>query len=112
MVTSGRARRPGVRHMPEGVVSASRAGARRLLAVAVTAAVLGCGLLVAVAPAQAAGTDIGFKDFSFNGAANPPTSDKPQSKLWYAGGRWWADMFDGTSKTWRIFGLDRTNETW
>jgi PKD repeat protein len=43
---------------------------------------------------------------------NPPTSDKPQSKLWWNDGSWWADMFDSASGTWHIFRLDRSTERW
>jgi PKD domain len=62
--------------------------------------------------AQAAAGDAGHLDASYAGAQNPPTSDKPQSKLWWNDGSWWADMFDTTSSTWHIFRLDRATETW
>ncbi|MFF1883451.1 hypothetical protein ACFVVC_18505 [Pseudarthrobacter sp. NPDC058196] len=43
--------------------------------------------------------------------ANPPTSDKPQSKLWWNDGAWWADMWKSGSG-WHIYRLDRGTETW
>jgi len=64
------------------------------------------------AQAHATAGDIGYQDQSYVGAVNAPTADKPQSKLWYAGGFWWADMFDTTSQSWHIFRLDRTSQTW
>jgi PKD repeat protein len=81
---------------------------------AVMAAVLFALLISAMAsgPARAATGDIGYVDQSYVGAVNPPTSDKPQSKLWYNDGSWWADMFDAISGTWHIFQLDRSTEKW
>jgi PKD repeat protein len=61
---------------------------------------------------EAAVGDVGTMDQSFSGVTNPPTSDKPQSKLWFNDGLWWATMFDPGSKTWHIFRLDRQSETW
>lgn len=67
----------------------------------------------AVSPvARAATGDVGTMDQSFTGVTNPPTSDKPQSKLWYNDGSWWATMFDSGSLTWHIFRLDRASHTW
>lgn len=60
--------------------------------------------------ASAATGDIGHADQTYTGVSNPPTSDKPQSKLWFNDGRWWANMW--TSTGWRIHRLDRTTETW
>ena len=56
--------------------------------------------------------DIGFAGQSFPGVGNSPTSDKPQSKLWFNDGLWWATMFDSVSLTWHIFRLDRVTEHW
>jgi PKD repeat protein len=70
-------------------------------------------LVVAPTPlANATAGDIGFRDQSFSGVTNPPTSDKPQSKLWFNDGLWWATMFDATSETWHIFRLDRGTNAW
>jgi hypothetical protein len=62
--------------------------------------------------ASAATGDIGQLGPSFSGVTNPPTSDKPQSKLWYTDGIWWADMFHAASRTWRIHRLDRATGQW
>jgi hypothetical protein len=37
----------------------------------------------------------GTAGFSYSGVAKPPTADKPQSKLWWNAGSWWADMWCG-----------------
>jgi hypothetical protein len=65
-----------------------------------------------VAVTNAAG-DGGHQDQPF--PANPdkvdfsPTGEKPQSKLWFNDGRWWADMLHSDSKYY-IFYLD--GQTW
>jgi len=43
--------------------------------------------------------------------SNPPTSDKPQSKLWWNDNSWWADMWT-TGSGWHIYRLDRPTESW
>jgi hypothetical protein len=65
-----------------------------------------------ISEVSAATGDIGYLDQSFNGVSNPPTEDKPQSKLWFNDNRWWATMFDTTSRTWHIFRLDRAANQW
>ncbi len=87
-------------------------GGLLLLAVLLSAAPL------AAAPAPAA--DVGFADFSFfykpAGASKnivlAPTGEKPQSKLWYNDGRWWADMFSPAARAHRIFVLNRATQKW
>jgi PKD repeat protein len=84
---------------------------RSLLAVLVTV-LAGVGLVVTPGTASAAAGDIGYLDQAYTGAVNSPTADKPQSKLWFVDGIWWADMFDTVSKTWHIFKLDRATQKW
>ncbi|MBX7445449.1 MULTISPECIES: hypothetical protein [unclassified Arthrobacter] len=48
---------------------------------------------------------------SYTGAANPPTADKPESKLWWNDGSWWADMWTSGSG-WHIYKLDRASKKW
>ncbi len=79
-------------------------------------AALVTGVLLAVVnpittPAAAAG-DIGYRGASYAGTPSPPTADKPQSKLWFHAGSWWADMFDTSSGDWHIFRLDRSTQRW
>jgi len=70
--------------------------------------------------AQAAG-DVGYVDFSFfyrpSGGARPdliqtPTGEKPQSKLWFNDGRWWADLFSPAAGAHHIYVLDRATQRW
>jgi PKD repeat protein len=87
--------------------------ATRSLILVVLAALLAVGGLV-VGPdrATAATGDIGYPGPSYAGVSHVPTSDKPQSKLWFAQGSWWADMFDTASGTWHVFRLDRSTQQW
>lgn len=78
-------------------------------AVALAAALI-LGLIAAVTTAQAAAT-YGYQSISYSGIPNPPTSDKPQSKLWWNDGSWWADMWT-TGVGWQIYRLDRGTKTW
>jgi PKD repeat protein len=70
------------------------------------------GLVATAGMAGATSGDVGYLDQSYSGAPYAPTSDKPQSKLWFAQGSWWADMFDTVSGTWHIFRLDRSTQSW
>ncbi|MGN6743163.1 MAG: PKD domain-containing protein [Amnibacterium sp.] len=67
--------------------------------------------IVLVAPPAMAATSYGHVGPSYSGVANPPTSDKPQSKLWYNDGSWWATMWT-SGKGWDIWRLDRGTESW
>ena len=77
---------------------------------AALAAALILGLIAAVSSAQAA-ANYGYQSISYSGVPNPPTSDKPQSKLWWNDGSWWADMWT-TGVGWQIYRLDRGSKTW
>jgi hypothetical protein len=87
-------------------------GLQKAVVALAVALLTGVGLVAGAAPAVAADGDIGSQDQAFNGSVNAPTSDKPQSKLWYVDGLWWADMFDTVSRTWHIFRLDRASQKW
>lgn len=65
---------------------------------------------VSVGTAQAA-ANYGSPSISYSGVANAPTSGKPQSKLWWNDGSWWADMWT-TGSGWSIYRLDRSSKTW
>jgi PKD repeat protein len=67
-------------------------------------------VLSGAVPAGATTGDVGYQDSAYTGTA--PTADKPQSKLWFNDGRWWADMFEPVSKTWHIWRLNRSTEIW
>src|SRR5512132_2029926 len=72
---------------------------------------LAAGLLLA-SPASAATGDVGFAGPSTAGAGSAATGEKPESKLWWNDGSWWAAMFDAASQTHHVFRLDRTTQTW
>ena len=52
----------------------------------------------------------GTAGFNYTGVGNPPTADKPQSKLWWNDGSWWADMW--TAGGWKIHKLNRAAKQW
>lgn len=55
--------------------------------------------------------EYGIEGMRYSGVANPPTADKPQSKLWWNDGSWWADMWKKGSG-WGIYRLDRPSKSW
>jgi PKD repeat protein len=67
------------------------------------------GLISATPPSSG---DIGHQDGSTSGAGAAATGEKPESKLWWNDGSWWAAMFDAASQTHHVFRLDRTTQTW
>lgn len=58
-----------------------------------------------------ADSEYGTESLRYSGVANPPTADKPQSKLWWNDGSWWADMWKKGSG-WGIYRLDRATKSW
>lgn len=61
--------------------------------------------------ATGANANIGFVDDPFGVApGTDPTADKPQSKLWFNDGAWWAVMFQASTSTWRIYKLTWPNK--
>lgn len=89
-----------------------RVAGGRLVGLAVSVSMLAALTGMLTTPVGATAGDIGTADQSFSGVSNPPTADKPQSKLWFNDGLWWAVMFDSSTLTWHIFRLDRGTETW
>jgi hypothetical protein len=62
---------------------------------------------------SAAASNVGYPDFSYKyTGVLAPTGEKPQSKLWYADGRWWADLFHLASATHHIFWLNIATQQW
>ncbi|MFL5727510.1 MAG: hypothetical protein ACJ77F_14340 [Chloroflexota bacterium] len=53
-----------------------------------------------------------FEDVQTGRVSDAPTADKAQSKLWFAGGSWWAVMLEPKSQTFRIHGLDWATQEW
>lgn len=63
-----------------------------------------------VVPA-AASADIGFKGASWGSLGGSAPASK-QSKLWYADGTWWGDLFNGATGKHSIHRLNRTTNAW
>ncbi|MEU2171361.1 hypothetical protein ACH47V_07645 [Micromonospora chersina] len=80
-----------------------------LLGVLIGAAPLPGGLAT---PARAAAGDIGYVGPSTAGDGSAATGEKPESKLWWNDGAWWAVLFHTGSQTHHIFRLDRSIEQW
>jgi Ca2+-binding RTX toxin-like protein len=69
-----------------------------------------CGVAALALPGIAR-ADNGFQGPSYPaGSSGPPTTSKPESKLWWNDGFWWASMF--RSGEYRIFRLNRRTQTW
>ena len=56
--------------------------------------------------------DTGYEGGSTSGAGTAATGEKPESKLWWNDGSWWASMLHPASQTYHIFRLDRSSQTW
>ncbi|GAB5078270.1 hypothetical protein [Arthrobacter sp. AD-310] len=88
----------------------SRPATARVAQSIILAVILLTSLFTALGSARAA-ENYGYQSIGYSGVVNPPTSDKPQSKLWWNDGSWWADMW-ATGSGWHIFRLDRATRTW
>jgi trimeric autotransporter adhesin len=62
--------------------------------------------------AQAATGDIGFEGPSTVGAQPALTGEKPESKLWWNDGIWWASMWSQSAGVYHIFRLNTANQSW
>jgi hypothetical protein len=70
-----------------------------------------CGVAALALPGIAR-ADTGFQGPSYpSGSSGPPTTSKPESKLWWNDGFWWASMFDG-SGAYHIFRLNLRAQRW
>jgi hypothetical protein len=70
-----------------------------------------CGIAALALPGVAR-ADTGFQGPSYPaGSSGPPTTSKPESKLWWNDGFWWASMFDG-SGSYHIFRLNLRTQRW
>jgi RTX calcium-binding nonapeptide repeat (4 copies) len=70
-----------------------------------------CGVAALALPGIAR-ADTGLQGPSYPaGSGGPPTTSKPESKLWWNDGFWWASMFDG-SGAYKIFRLNLRLQGW
>ncbi|WP_426573086.1 fibronectin type III domain-containing protein [Aquihabitans sp. McL0605] len=79
---------------------------------AVASAVSASAPAAAAAEAPDASGDIGWEGPSFQGASSSPSGSKPESKLWYAQGSWWADLWATASSGFYIHRLDLATHQW
>ena len=89
-------------------VRRGRVALRRALGtlVAVTAVAL------AASSAAADPGDVGYEGPSYTGGATHITGEKPQSKVWFNDGFWWASMYDPATTDYWIHKLDVATQTW
>jgi Bacterial Ig domain len=79
--------------------------------------VLSAGFLLlaaAVLPATAAAGpgDVGFEGISHSRTSGDLTAEKPESKLWWNDGIWWASLHHDATRTYHIYRLNIANQTW
>ena len=84
----------------------------RVPAVVGLVAFLVVGLFSITAPAvvHAAPGDVGQAGPSFTGSGADPTGTKPESKVWFNDGFWWASMYNSSASAYTIHRLSGT--TW
>jgi PKD repeat protein len=71
------------------------------------------GLAIALPGAGVADPgDIGFRGPHFSGTGSQPTGAKPESKLWFNDGFWWAAMWDEVASDNVIYKLDPVTQAW
>jgi hypothetical protein len=82
-------------------------------------ALISAGLVVLLAAGTVLASTpvtVGYRDHVYGGGAFRPMSDKPQSKLWYTDGSWFAGMFlyqaSPPKSENRIFRLNQTTHAW
>ncbi len=56
--------------------------------------------------------DIGWEGPAFTGSSGAPSGSKPESKIWFNDGMWWADMWDTTTNDFYIHRLDLNTQQW
>lgn len=77
------------------------------------ACVILCALVVAMLLPGVASADIGIRDQAYTaGTSGPPTTSRPESKLWWHDGFWWASMLDAGTGDYHIFRLNLRAQAW
>jgi RTX calcium-binding nonapeptide repeat (4 copies) len=72
-----------------------------------------CGLVAALLAPGIVHADVGIKGRAYTaGTSGPPTTSKPESKLWFNDGFWWAVMVTPTNNDYHIFRLNLRKQTW
>jgi hypothetical protein len=79
----------------------------------IAAACFALAVLLALPAAVSADPgDLGFEGPDGTGAGAAPSGSKPEAKLWFNDGSWWASMWDRATSDFYIWKLDRGSETW
>ena len=86
--------------------------ARRLLLVCALALAAAGWAAATPSAARAAVGDIGYQGPSTVGAQAALTGEKPESKLWWNDGSWWASMWSQPSSAYHIFRLNLGSQSW
>jgi len=92
----------------------------RVLLLAVATAVLAALVSIGSSLTPSAGAEpadgAGYRDFSYSNSADKsnagPTSEKPQSKLWFNDGSWWGVLFNSDTGRYEIYEYDRDSHSW
>jgi Concanavalin A-like lectin/glucanases superfamily len=72
----------------------------------------GSSSATSAATAFVAAGNIGYRDQPIGNAGVAPTGSKPESKLWWNDGSWWASMWSATASSFDIFRLDLGSQSW
>src|SRR5262245_58572271 len=56
--------------------------------------------------------DYGSEGPDYTGAISTPTTSKPESKLWFNDGFWWASLWSSSAGRYRIHRLDLSTQSW
>jgi hypothetical protein len=89
---------------------ASRRASRTTIIGALVAALATLGITGAGPAAAAVGVPVTYQDQVYPSTVVRPTADKPQSKLWYTDGSWWALLVSSDTRV-HIYEL-LSNHTW
>jgi hypothetical protein len=87
----------------------------RRLAFSQLAVVLVLALALILAATAFAATQLsiaGYLDFGYPDTVREPTEGRPEHKLWYNDGKWWANMYSTQSNAYTIHQLDWNSQTW
>jgi PKD repeat protein len=87
-------------------------GVVRLAALCLTVLAVAAVASMRAPAAQAATGDIGYEGPSTSGAQAALTGEKPESKLWWNDGSWWASMWSQPSSAYHIFHLNLGSQSW
>ena len=95
----------------------------RLITTVLAVAGLALVTITTTPTAQAVAGDVGYADFQYGPPVTPsptgfidpdnsPTASKPQSKLWFAQGRWWGVLQQPNTTTLSIWSFSSGTQSW